>query len=276
MRTFRGLCAVVTLTLFDSEWKDELPPSPSQQPAPPATQQLGPSQSGNLPSTPATPTKHTLTSFETPKTTPIKRTHAMATGSESSSEPRPTQRRNLSPGATQRRLQAIRLAQQEMEIEKKAPEQSKPPAPPKQLVKKESDVAIQTDITSDSDDDTDYGSGDFDDAVLNSVADNLDNSESSPQKTKVKAEAGTDEAMYLSTQRSSRTTSVSSAHNLGAGMLLTPPRSSMKVVEDELLRRDMPGSESPSQATRRGKQKAKEFYESVSLSLMHSHTNPRH
>ena len=121
----------------------------------------------------------------------------------------------------------------------------------------ESDVAIQADITSDLDgDDISYNLSGSNDDSFASVVDDHENLEVAAKETEVEAEAKMDEATYLLIQRSSRTTSVSSTRHLGAGMLLTPPRSSSKEAEDELSRCDTAGSESPSQATRRGKQKA--------------------
>ena len=174
-------------------------------------------------------------------------------------------RTSQSLAVIQGRMQATLTARRGTVFEGEALKQPQASAYSKQSAE-ESDVAIQADITSDLDgDDISYNLSGSNDDSFASVVDDHENLEVAAKETEVKAEAKMDEATYLLIQRSSRTTSVSSTRHLGAGMLLTPPRSSSKEAEDKLSRWDTEGSESPSQATRRGKQKAREFFESVSL-----------
>lgn len=204
----------------------------------------------------------------------------------SGSSPRSTQKRNLSPGAKERRLKAILQAQLEAEVEEEMKQSQQTQvqvqgsalaqdahSPEQRTIHPlEKHASIQTDDVPDSEDDGDEeeidrtaGTNDTNRAAFAGGGDAngaAEGSEPATKRSKFKVEAEEEEAaltLSRSNSRGGRTRSDSrTSASRGAGMLLTPPQSSMKEVEEEVFRPER--SESPTNFTKKGGQVARSFY----------------
>lgn len=194
----------------------------------------------------------------------------------SGSAPWSTQKRELSPGAKERRLKAILKAQAEAEEEMEQTQQTQAQAQGSVQASDahsplEKHASIQTDF-SDSEDEGEEeeasGIGKIDVTLLIAFADGgcvkgaAEGSGPAMKRSKIKAELEEDEAALARSRSNSRGRKARSGSRTsasrGAGMLLTPPQSSMKEVEDEVFRPER--SESPTNFTKKGGQVARSFY----------------
>lgn len=193
----------------------------------------------------------------------------------SGSAPRPTQKRELSPGAKERRLKAILQAQAEEEMRQTQQAQAQAQGSVQALAAHSSPLekhaSIQTDFP-DSEDEGDEqearGTGEINDtshiAFSNSgcVNEIAEGSGPAMKRSKIKTELEDEEASLARSRSNSRGRKARSGSRTsasrGAGMLLTPPQSSMKEVEDEVFRSERP--ESPTNFTKKGGQVARSFF----------------